>query len=107
MDDSSLEVASDQGFLGSAGAGVAGAFDCGCGVLDCGVVDCGVVGAGVVGAVFAGADFVAGAGLENFCRMEPPVSARSTRRTKASAQIMNMMAHHVVARDRRVAAPRG
>ena len=76
-------------------------------MLDCGVDDCGDAGAGVVGAVLAGADFVAGAGFENFWRMEPPVSVRSTRRTRARAQIMNIMAHHVVARDNSVAAPRG
>ena len=78
------------------------------GVEDCGVAGAGALGFGVVGAgVVFGADFVAGAGLENLFRMEPPVPARSTRRTSANAQIMNIIAHHVVARERRVAAPRG
>ena len=76
-----------------------------CGALDCGVADCGAgVVAGAVGVGFAGTDFVAGAGFENFCKIEPPWSARSTRNTRAIAQIMNMTAHQVVARDSNVAS---
>src|SRR5713101_7351426 len=102
------------GFLGGAGAGceavgaccvvgceLAGVCDAGCGVP--GVV-AGVV-AGVIGGV-TGAGF--GAGWETFCRIELPCpTALSVRRTSAMAQSMNMMAHHVVAFERTLAAPRG
>src|SRR6266849_1253349 len=101
------------GFLGGAGAGceavgaccvvgceLAGVCDAGCGVP--GVV-AGVV-AGVIGGV-TGAGF--GAGWETFCRIELPCpTALSVRRTSAMAQSMNMMAHHVVAFERTLAAPR-
>ena len=80
-------------------AGVAGA-GC-CGVVDCGAAGCCVAGAG---AGLAGA----GAGFENCCKIEPPCSTlRSTRTTNANAQIMNITAHHVVACESTVAAPRG
>src|SRR6267378_1719181 len=102
------------GFLGGAGAGreLAGA----CCVVGCepaGVSEagCDVAGgftgvvAGVVGGV-TGAGF--GAGCETFCRTELPCpTALSVRRTKAIAQSINMMAHHVVAFERTLAAPRG
>ena len=79
-----------------AGALLVGALDCG--VLDCGVV-CGF--AGVTGAGF-------GAGFENFSSTEPPCSTPlSVCSTSASAQTMNITAHHVVARESTVAAPRG
>ncbi len=79
-----------------AGALLVGALDCG--VLDCGVV-CGF--AGVRGAGF-------GAGFENFSSTEPPCSTPlSVCSTSASAQTMNITAHHVVARESTVAAPRG
>jgi hypothetical protein len=59
----------------------------------------------VVGGV-TGAGF--GAGCETFCRMELPCpTALSVRRTNAIAQSINMMAHHVVAFERTLAAPRG
>src|SRR5215469_4433131 len=84
------------GFAGAAGAGCAGAEDCG------------AAGRGVSG---AGAGVAFGVGFENFCRIElppPPCSTeRSTRTTIANAQTMNMIAHHVVACERIVAAPRG
>jgi len=68
----------DDGVI--AGAGVV--FDCGAGIA----------GTGVTGTVFAGAD------LETFSRIEAPLPpALSTRSTSAIAQIMNMIAHHVVA----------
>jgi hypothetical protein len=78
----------NQGFLGC-GAGVL-AGGCGAGA----VFDCGGAGAGVIGAGFAGA----GAGFENFSRIELPCPvALSVRNTKAMAQIMNITAHQVVA----------
>ena len=91
-------------------------------MLDCGVV-AGVCGAGgwvagcwpagnescvgcEVAGVEAGAGF--GAGLENFSSTEPPCStALSVRSTRAMEQSMNMIAHHVVALDSTLAAPRG
>ena len=67
---------------GAAGAGAGVVFDCGAGIA----------GTGVTGAVFAGAD------LETFSRIEAPLPpALSTRSTRAIAQIMNMIAHQVVA----------
>jgi hypothetical protein len=70
------------------------------GVLDCGVPDCGVFVCG-----FAG---ITGAGFENFSNTDPPCSTPlSERSTRANAHTMNIMAHHVVARESTVAAPRG
>src|SRR5712664_400766 len=106
------------GFLGGAGAGceVGG----GCCVVGCelaGVCDagCEVAGgapgvvAGVVAGVVGGATGAGfGAGCETFCRIELPCpTTLSVRRTSAIAQSMNMMAHHVVAFERTLAAPRG
>jgi len=98
------------GFFGGAGAGWEGA---GCreagAVLDAGGLPCGA-GAGNVG---VGVDGVVtgvflGAGLETCCKTEPPcTTVLSVRIIKARAHIMNMMAHHVVACERIVAAPRG
>ena len=71
----------------------------------------GCAGAGAVGFAVEGAAFLAGAGVEDcVCsRIEPvlndPVGARFTE--SVSEVIMNTMAHHVVARERNVAAPRG
>jgi len=67
----------------------AGRLLCGDGAEDCGAGD----GAtGVVAGVFLGED------LDVWCNTEPPCStALSVRIIKARAQIMNMMAHHVVA----------
>src|SRR5580704_18522723 len=98
------------GFFGGRGAGCDGT---GCeeagAVLDTGGLPCGA-GAGDVGVGVNGV--VAGvfleAGLETCCKTEPPwTTALSVRIIKARAQIMNMMAHHVVACERIVAAPRG
>src|ERR1700730_4236976 len=62
-------------------------------------VELGVV-AGVFGAGFAG--------CETFLRTEPPwQTLRSVRSTRAMAQSMNIPAHHVVALDKTLAAPRG
>ena len=95
------------GFAGVDGAGGCGVDDCGCGVDDC---DCGAAGsAGVAGTGLAGVGFVAaGAGFENFCKIDPPCSTlRSTRTTIAIAHTMNITAHHVVACESTEAAPRG
>jgi hypothetical protein len=68
------------------------------------VFDCGFTGVGVTGAGFAGA----AAGFEYFSSIEFPWPvALSVRRTNAIAQIMNITAHHVVACESSVAAPRG
>src|ERR1700731_4871741 len=98
------------GFFGCAGAGccAAGCDEAGAvpeaGGLLCGAEDCGA-GAGVAGVV---AGVFLGAGLETCCSTEPPCTAAwSVRNTSARAQIMNMMAHQVVAWERIVAAPRG
>src|SRR5216683_5097833 len=93
------------GFFGCAGTGccVAGAGALLLGAVDCGAVDCGVVCgfAGVTGAGF-------GAGFENFSSTEPPCSTPlSVCSTSAIAHTMNIIAHHVVARESTVAAPRG
>ena len=93
----------------AAGCCPAGGCDDGC-VFDCGVA--GVEAGGAVGFVAGIAGVVAGAGLgagcETFCRTEPPCStALSLRNTKAIAHSMNMTAHHVVAFERTLAAPRG
>ena len=49
-----------------------------------------------------------GAGFETFSRIELPCpTALSERSTNAMAQSINMMAHHVVAVDKTLAAPRG
>src|SRR5215467_16029102 len=87
------------GFAGVDGAGCCGVDDCG------GAAGC----AGVAGVGLAGAGFVAaGAGFENFCKIEPPCSTlRSTRTTIAIAHTMNITAHHVVACESTEAAPRG
>jgi hypothetical protein len=75
------------------------------------VLDCGVDG--VVAGVFAGAAGVVagavfGAGLETRSRIELPCpTALSVRSTMAKAQSMNMTAHHVVALESTLAAPRG
>jgi hypothetical protein len=79
------------------------------------VLDCGVDGvvAGIVAGVLAGAPGVVagagfGAGLETRSRIELPCpTALSVRSTMAKAQSMNMTAHHVVALERTLAAPRG
>jgi hypothetical protein len=79
------------------------------------VLDCGVDGvvAGAVAGVFAGAAGVVagagfGAGFETRSRIELPCpTALSVRSTMAKAQSMNMTAHHVVALERTLAAPRG
>src|SRR5215469_11503671 len=85
------------GFAGVLGAGC-------CGVDDCGAAGC-CVGAGLL---WGGGVGVFCAGFENCCNTDPPCSTlRSTRTTIASAQIMNITAHHVVACDKTVAAPRG
>jgi hypothetical protein len=85
-------------------AGVAGTGCCGV-VDDCGAEGCWVAGAGVAGVAGLVA---AGAGFENFCKTEPPCSTeRSTRTTRAKAQIINITAHQVVAWESTVAAPRG
>src|SRR5580704_15775305 len=98
------------GFFGGRGAGCDGT---GCeeagAVLDTGGLPCGAgagdVGVGVDGMV---AGVFLGAGLETCCKTEPPcTTALSVRIIRARAQIMNMMAHHVVACERIVAAPRG
>ena len=71
----------------------------------------GVAGAGVAGA--AGAGGAAGAAcfdvFENCCKMERPVDAAIVFWciVRAMEVSMNMMAHHVVALVRNVAAPRG
>src|SRR6516164_10795803 len=87
------------GFAGVDGAGCCGVDDCG------GTAGC----AGVAGVGLAGAGFVvAGAGFENFCKIEPPCSTlRSTRTTIAIAHTMNITAHQVVAWESTEAAPRG
>ena len=88
----------NYGFLvGAAGAGAVGA-----GVT--GVEDCGAgFGVTVLGSA---AGFAAG--LLNCCRIDPPFSAAlSVRKTSAIAQTMNITAHHVVALERMLAAPRG
>ena len=108
------------GFFGCSGAGcefaggcfAGGCVDCGCvvgaGVLlgvDCGAPGCGVPGCGV--SIFGAAGFT-GAGFENFSSTEPPCpTPLSVCSTRASAQTMNITAHHVVARESTVAAPRG
>src|SRR6266850_4079008 len=108
------------GFLGDSGAGcefaggcfAGGCVDCGgvvgAGVLlgvDCGAPGCGVPGCGV--SIFGAAGFT-GAGFENFSSTEPPCpTPLSVCSTRASAQTMNITAHHVVARESTVAAPRG
>src|SRR6202011_2150058 len=87
------------GLVGAAGAGCVGA----------GTDDCGTTGAGVTGAG-AGVGAVLGVGFDTFSRTELPPTVprpRSTFTTIASAQTMNMIAHHVVACERIVAAPRG
>src|ERR1700722_7657503 len=98
------------GFFGGSGAGFEGT---GCeeagAVLDAGGLPCGAgagdVGKGVVGVV---AGVFLEAGLETCCKTDPPcTTALSVRIIRARAQIMNMMAHHVVACERIVAAPRG
>src|SRR6267378_5403513 len=102
------------GFLGGAGAGceVAGA----CCVVGCepaGTCEdgCEVAGGvtGLVAGVVAGVTGTGfGAGCEIFSRNELPCpTALSVRSTIAIAQSMNMMAHHVVALERTLAAPRG
>jgi len=49
-----------------------------------------------------------GAGLETFSRIELPCpTALSVRSTKPSRTALNMTAHHVVAFERTLAAPRG
>ena len=65
--------------------------------------------AGVVAGVIGGATGAGlGAGCETLCSIELPCpTALSLRSTNAMAQSMNMMAHHVVALVRNVAAPRG
>ena len=69
-----------------------------------GVLDCGWAGGTVTGASFCGT----AAGLENFSRIELPwLVTLSVRKTRAMAQIMNITAHHVVAWESKVAAPRG
>src|SRR6266403_1313514 len=81
------------------------------GFFGCGRTGCGV--AGVVAGVFAGAAGVVagagfGAGFETRSRIELPCpTALSVRSTMAKAQSMNMTAHHVVALERTLAAPRG
>ena len=80
-------------------------MDCGADGAVAGVVagDAGVV-AGAAGVVAAGF----GAGFETFSRMELPApTALSVRRTMAMAHSINMTAHHVVALERTLAAPRG
>ena len=87
----------NYGLVGAAGAGCDGA----------GAEDCGTTGVGVTG---AGAGTVFGAGFDTFSKTELPPTVprpRSTLTTIVSAQTMNMIAHHVVAWERIVAAPRG
>src|SRR6202140_2103034 len=62
--------------------------------------------AGAAGAGTAGADFEV---LENCCNTELPVDATAEFWCMVNAMdvSMNMMAHHVVALERNVAAPRG
>ncbi len=84
-----------EGETGVVGGAVAGVVE---GVL------AGVV-AGAAGVV-AGAGF--GAGFETLSRIELPCpTALSVRSTIAIAHNMNMTAHHVVALERTLAAPRG
>jgi hypothetical protein len=77
------------------GAGAAGAGAAGAGA------DAGAVGAGTAGGVF---DV-----FENCCNTELPAGATVEFwcMVKAMEVSMNMMAHHVVALERKVAAPRG
>src|SRR5207249_435109 len=72
-----------------------------------GVVEGEVPGAGAgVAGIVTGAGL--GAGCETFSRTELPApTALSVRKTMAKAHSMNMTAHHVVAFDRTLAAPRG
>src|SRR4029077_16247268 len=75
------------------GAGVL--FGAGCGAAGCG------------GGTLWGVGGCGGAGLENFSSTEPPCTPLSVCSTSAIAHTMNIIAHHVVARDSTVAAPRG
>src|SRR6267142_609360 len=102
------------GFLGGVGAGCeVGGACCVVGCEPAGVCDVGCeapgAGPGVVAGVVAGTEATGfGAGCETFCRIELPCpTALSLRSTNAMAQSMNMMAHHVVAFERTLAAPRG
>src|SRR5213080_1208229 len=72
-----------------------------------GVVEGEVPGAGAgVAGIVTGAGL--GAGCETFSRTELPApTALSVRSTIAKAHTMNMTAHHVVAFERTLAAPRG
>ena len=80
---------------GFAGVCVAGALDCGAGVCPAGAGTAGL-GAGVSG--------TGDVGLLICWRIEEPLmpTALSVRKTKASAQTMNMTAHQVVALRQRV-----
>ena len=108
--------------LGADGLGVAGEGDAGVGTgADDAGAGAGVAGAGITGGVTgavgtgtagacagaAGADCLAG--FENCCNTELPVDAPCVLMciVRAMEVIMNMMAHHVVAFDKNVAAPRG
>ena len=96
--------------MGVAGAGADGAGVVPPGGAGGGVAALGAAGTGVAGADGAGTAGVAGLPVfENCCSTELPEDAPAVlwRIVIAIEVIMNMIAHHVVAFERKVAAPRG
>ena len=95
FEESAFGFLSVQTYFDGAGAGVAGAGAAGAGA------DAGATGDGT-----AGADFGV---FENCCNTELPKGAAVEFWCMVNAMdvSMNMMAHHVVAFERNVAAPRG
>jgi len=79
----------------------------GAGFVGAGVDEFGVAGAGAAGAGITGAGGLAV--FENCCNTELPEAAAVEfwRMVMAIDVSMNMIAHHVVALERKVAAPRG